>query len=385
MTDIAASVVSQPISATVSGSGGITASVGSSAISVSVAGGIGPQGPSGDGGTGGGASLSNDTPLAPGTASAGTASTASRSDHRHAPPAIGDISGLQAAIDGKQTAGSYAAASHTHSATEIASGTLDSARLPTISYTALSNVPASFTPASHTHALSSLTQSSATTGQVVTWDGTAWAPAAPTPATTSASSLTSGTLSDSLLSSNVVTAALLAGRFNQSTSVVDVIDRVAVTTSRATNSGTIFWSFFSPVASVTVSSIAMASAATVSSSITLARMGLYTWDGTTLTLVARTASDTTLFTTSGTVYTRSFDNSTGGYPSSYTLAAGTRYAVAVVVVASATGSLLAGSAPNSLAGLSPRTQAARSGVTDLSSSVSSFQSTTDTIIWSRLS
>jgi len=114
-------------------------------------------------------------------------------------------------------------------------------------------------------------------------------------------------------------------------------------------------------------------------------MGLYTWDGTTLTLVARTASDTTLFTTSGTVYTRSFDNSTGGYPSSYALAAGVRYAVAVVVVASATGSLLAGNSPNTLAGLSPRTQAARSGVTDLSTSVNSFQSTADTIIWARLS
>jgi len=47
MSEIAASVVSQPISATVSGSGGIAASVGSSAISVSVAGGIGPQGPAG--------------------------------------------------------------------------------------------------------------------------------------------------------------------------------------------------------------------------------------------------------------------------------------------------------------------------------------------------
>jgi len=47
MSEITASVVSQPISATVSGSGGITASVGSSAISVSVAGGIGPQGPAG--------------------------------------------------------------------------------------------------------------------------------------------------------------------------------------------------------------------------------------------------------------------------------------------------------------------------------------------------
>jgi hypothetical protein len=148
MSDIAASVVSQPITATVSGSS-IAASVGASNISVSVAGGIGPQGPSGDAGTGGGASLSNDTPLPSGTASAGTASTASRSDHRHAAPAIGDISGLQAAIDGKQAAGSYAAASHTHSATAISSGTLDVARLPTISYTALSSVPTSFTPIAH--------------------------------------------------------------------------------------------------------------------------------------------------------------------------------------------------------------------------------------------
>lgn len=108
MSEIAASVVSQPISATVSGSGGITASVGSSAISVSVAGGIGPQGPAGSGGSGGGASLSDDAPLSPGAASAGTSSTASRSDHRHAAPTIGDISGLQAAIDGKQAAGSAA-------------------------------------------------------------------------------------------------------------------------------------------------------------------------------------------------------------------------------------------------------------------------------------
>jgi hypothetical protein len=113
-------------------------------------------------------------------------------------------------------------------------------------------------------------------------------------------------------------------------------------------------------------------------------MGLYTWDGTTLTLVARTASDTTLFTTSATVYTRSFDT-TGSYPSSYALAAGTRYAVAVVVVASSVGTLLAGNAPNTLAGLTPRVQAARSGVSDLSTSVSSFQATADTIIWARLS
>ncbi len=131
MSEIAASVVSQPMSASVSGAGGISsvvsasvvsasvvssssisAAVGSSAIGVSVGGGIGPQGPSG-------ATLSDATPLAPGTAAAGTAATASRSDHRHAAPAIGDISGLQAAIDGKQASGSYAAASHAHTASQI--------------------------------------------------------------------------------------------------------------------------------------------------------------------------------------------------------------------------------------------------------------------------
>lgn len=56
--------------------------------------------------------------------------------HQHA---VADVNGLQVALDGKQAAGSYAAATHTH-------------------------------------ALSALTQSSATTGQVATWNGTAWVP-----------------------------------------------------------------------------------------------------------------------------------------------------------------------------------------------------------------
>lgn len=43
---------------------------------------------------------------------------------------ISDISGLQAALDGKQASGSYAAASHSHAASEVTSGTFDPARLP---------------------------------------------------------------------------------------------------------------------------------------------------------------------------------------------------------------------------------------------------------------
>ena len=47
MSQITASVSSQPITATVNASGGISASVGSSVVEASAGGGIGPQGPSG--------------------------------------------------------------------------------------------------------------------------------------------------------------------------------------------------------------------------------------------------------------------------------------------------------------------------------------------------
>ena len=47
MTGINATVQSQPITATVSGNGNISASVGSSVVTASAGGGIGPQGPQG--------------------------------------------------------------------------------------------------------------------------------------------------------------------------------------------------------------------------------------------------------------------------------------------------------------------------------------------------
>lgn len=43
---------------------------------------------------------------------------------------IADISGLQTALDGKQASGSYAAATHSHAASDVTSGTFDVARLP---------------------------------------------------------------------------------------------------------------------------------------------------------------------------------------------------------------------------------------------------------------
>jgi hypothetical protein len=51
---ITASVVSQPITAAVSGGGAITANVGASTVSAAASGGIGPQGPAGATGPSGG-------------------------------------------------------------------------------------------------------------------------------------------------------------------------------------------------------------------------------------------------------------------------------------------------------------------------------------------
>jgi hypothetical protein len=105
------------------------------------------------------------------------------------------------------------------------------------------------------------------------------------------------------------------------------------------SSGQMLVTAFTPAANIDVSQITMASSI-LASGVTFARMGLYELSGDGLntgTLLARTANDTTLFTAAGTLYTRSFDT-TGGYPASLTLVAGTRYGIAHVMLASTMGS-----------------------------------------------
>jgi hypothetical protein len=153
---ITASVVSQPITAAVSGGGAITANVGASTVSAAASGGIGPQGPAG---------VSNVPGPAGATGPAGSV-------------------GLQG------PAGS--AASATTSASDLTSGTLADARLSAnVVLTTDSRLSDARTPTSHTHTASQITDFSS-------------AVAAAAPPTTNASLLTSGTLSDSRLSASVV-------------------------------------------------------------------------------------------------------------------------------------------------------------------------------------
>jgi len=123
-----------------------------------------------------------------------------------------------------------------------------------------------------------------------------------------------------------------------SDSVQETFSRFFATSSLTLATGTMRYVQFVPVQDITVSSIAISSGSVASASVTLARFGIYAINGSSLQLVARTASDTTIFNTASTVYTRSLDT-TGGYPATYTLTAGTRYYVGLIVVGTTAGSV----------------------------------------------
>ena len=114
-------------------------------------------------------------------------------------------------------------------------------------------------------------------------------------------------------------------------------------------------------------------------------MGLYTVDPATalLTLVARTANDTSICASSNTAHRRVFSTS-GGYPDSYKLVAGTRYAVGLIVVGASTAPTIcstgSGAAPLAIA---PRLNGLLSGQSDLPTTAT--PTTAGSLHWFRLS
>jgi hypothetical protein len=135
--------------------------------------------------------------------------------------------------------------------------------------------------------------------------------------------------------------------FNQSTTAIDVAPRYD-NRSATFASGTIYWTFFTPMINATITTLSVASAGTATSGATTIQMGLYSFDETTATRLAYTANDTTIFGTRNTVYTRALD-------SAVNVVAGTRYGFAVLVVATTpgTGYLAFGYPPAALNALGP--------------------------------
>jgi hypothetical protein len=121
--------------------------------------------------------------------------------------------------------------------------------------------------------------------------------------------------------------------------VIATVPRFMLTLGRNPSSGQINHSKIIAHRDFTVTNIAMVgtSAASVP---TLIRFGIYTRSGTTFTLVARTASDTSIFAVANTKYTRAL-NTTGGYPATYTMIAGNEYFISVIQVATTPALILA--------------------------------------------
>jgi hypothetical protein len=172
---------------------------------------------------------------------------------------------------------------------------------------------------------------------------------------------------------------------NQPSTGWDITPRTQTMGGVAIGNGVVNFSFFTPATNITISQISYAVAATTASGLTLSRFGLYTFDGTTATLVARTSSSTAgVFTSASQITTKVFDT-TGGYPATYDLVAGTRYATAVVNVwsAGAGGNLLGVTGIASVFAATPRVNGSLSS-SDLPTSTTSFGTPT-TLYWSRVS
>jgi hypothetical protein len=114
----------------------------------------------------------------------------------------------------------------------------------------------------------------------------------------------------------------------------------------AAYSGTVWCNYLTPDVTFTATKITMVTGGTGSSGLTLARMGIYSaaTDGS-LTLMAQTASDTTLFASTWSDNVRSLVAS-GSLPASVQMLAGRRYALAYIQVGTTPGRVAGASINN---------------------------------------
>lgn len=112
-----------------------------------------------------------------------------------------------------------------------------------------------------------------------------------------------------------------------------------MTGNNTQTSGAILHTRHLPERDFTVSNISFITGGAAFSALTLCRFGIYTRSGSTFTLVARTASDTTIGASQSTRYTRAL-NTTGGYPATYNFVAGNEYWVSFIAVGTNMGNLI---------------------------------------------
>ena len=147
------------------------------------------------------------------------------------------------------------------------------------------------------------------------------------------------------------------------TARLENMPRTSAAASVTLTSGTMLLGYFTPGEDFTATNIVVGAGGTASATVTLARLGLYSVDGSgNLTLLQGSTTDTTLLNTLNDVYTKAI--------TSQALTRGTRYAVGVLVVATTAGSVRGASGTAAMSALTPILTRSLSGQTDLPSSVS---------------
>ena len=157
-----------------------------------------------------------------------------------------------------------------------------------------------------------------------------------------ASYLSEGTLDDARLSGNVTVNSNLRWAMNASSNAIDWLPRGHGSIGTVAGTlGQLNLNFFTAPTNITVTTLTFVSGSAASSSLTLCKFALFTVSETitngstvttpSITMVAQTASDTTIGNVTGTIYSRAFSTA-GGYPASYNLVAGTRYAAGFLAV-----------------------------------------------------
>lgn len=150
----------------------------------------------------------------------------------------------------------------------------------------------------------------------------------------------------------------------------------------ARTSGDVLFTYFTPTTpQPPITKLATVVDATAAATTTLARMGLYSIAANgDATLVARTASDTTLWNATNTEFERVL-STTGGYPAAYSLIPGQRYASATIDVGTTVPAMAGVSGGNFK--MTPRRTAIITGQTDLAASYTNAQlsTTTSNLIW----
>jgi len=206
------------------------------------------------------------------------------------------------------------------------------------SYTEVSNFPAS--GITNTYYLAS------DSSRFYQWTGSQYVEMGPALDTISANNITFGTLSDARLSSNVTRNENLRWSMQTTNTSIDWFPRGHGTfgNAAATSTGLIL-AFFTAPYSFTATTLTFCTGGTATAGLSLCRFGLFTVDETitssvtastpVVTLVARTANDTTIGNITNTLYSRAFVSD--GLPNSYNLVGGTRYAAGLMIVGTTPG------------------------------------------------